>query len=118
MNRDPDQHTVGETPTQTKFWKLLNDITGISARTDTYEEACSELNINPDEPKYPADNPTLTLNPWQVAGLRWGINQEICPVRGGIIADSCGIGKTIQMLAIIHQRSTMRSVHHLRVIIC
>lgn len=109
---------MGETATQTKFWKLLNDITGVSAQTVSYEHACRQLKLNPDEPKFPADKPSLTLNAWQVGGLRWGIRQELGPVHGGIIADACGIGKTIQMLAIIHHRSTMRSVHHLRIILC
>jgi SNF2 family DNA or RNA helicase len=46
----------------------------------------------------------LVLNPWQVTGVAWAFQQESLPIRGGMIADDCGTGKTITMLTVILQR--------------
>ena len=43
----------------------------------------------------------LELNPWQVTGIAWALQQERLPIKGGMIADDCGTGKTIIMLAVI-----------------
>lgn len=43
----------------------------------------------------------LELNGWQVTGVAWALKQESLPIRGGIIADDCGTGKTIIMLTTI-----------------
>jgi len=43
----------------------------------------------------------LLLNGWQVTGVAWAMSQENLPIRGGMIADDCGTGKTIIMLTVI-----------------
>lgn len=43
----------------------------------------------------------LELNGWQVTGVAWAIQQESLPIRGSIIADDCGTGKTVIMLTTI-----------------
>lgn len=43
----------------------------------------------------------LELNGWQVTGVAWAIQQERLPIRGSIIADDCGTGKTVIMLTTI-----------------
>lgn len=109
-NTDPDvQVNDGRSP-ETKFWKLMNEMTGVCAQMPSFEHACDYLTVDPNDTRFPPDNPSLTLNPWQVVGLYWGIQQECGPVKGGIIADACGIGKTIQMLAIICRRASTRWV--------
>ncbi|XP_055389089.1 LOW QUALITY PROTEIN: uncharacterized protein LOC129618345 [Condylostylus longicornis] len=44
------------------------------------------------------------LLPFQEEGLAWMCNQEVSPVRGGILADEMGMGKTIQMIALLLTR--------------
>lgn len=43
----------------------------------------------------------LELNGWQVTGAAWAISQEQSPLRGCLLADDCGTGKTIIMLTVI-----------------
>jgi hypothetical protein len=43
----------------------------------------------------------LELNGWQVTGAAWALQQEHLPIRGGMIADDCGTGKTIIMLVVV-----------------
>lgn len=43
----------------------------------------------------------LELNGWQVTGVAWAINQEQSPMRGSLLADDCGTGKTVIMLSVI-----------------
>lgn len=47
----------------------------------------------------------LQLNGWQVTGIAWALQQEELPIRGGIIADDCGRGKTIITLTVILERA-------------
>ncbi len=51
------------------------------------------------------------LKPWQVTAVAWAVNQEQGPLRGGMIADACGIGKTIQMLSIIVEGAARDAEH-------
>ncbi|MCJ1289437.1 hypothetical protein MMC34_000969 [Xylographa carneopallida] len=44
---------------------------------------------------YPEDPEGLVLNPWQVVGLVFAIEQEKRAIGGGIIGDDCSVGKTI-----------------------
>lgn len=84
------------------FWMLMNKISNVSAPTISYKKACARLLLDPNEPKLrAAGGEGVTLNPWQVTGLQWALSQEEGPIRGGVIADACGIGKTIQMLSVI-----------------
>jgi SNF2 family DNA or RNA helicase len=53
----------------------------------------------------PSLKPVLQLNPWQVTGAAWAFLQETLPIRGGMIADDCGTGKTIILLTVVLERA-------------
>ncbi|KAL4958616.1 uncharacterized protein BDV14DRAFT_206514, partial [Aspergillus stella-maris] len=68
----------------------------------SYEDACGQFNINPTTQVATLDKAgktTLVLKRHQVTGVKFTSDQENGPVRGGMIADACGLGKTTQMLA-------------------
>ena len=44
------------------------------------------------------------LKLWQVTEVACMQDQEASEVRGGVVADDCGVGKTIQTLALIYQQ--------------
>lgn len=50
-----------------------------------------------------------TLKPWQVTGVSWMLQQEASPLRGGILADACGLGKTLTALTLVHQAALVQS---------
>jgi len=54
----------------------------------------------------------LLLNGWQVTGVAWAIRQENLPIRGGMIADDCGTGKTVIMLTVILEQYRTALVDH------
>ena len=51
------------------------------------------------------DRNDLTHNPYQYAGVRWCLKNELYPhipnVRGGFLADEMGLGKTIMMIGLM-----------------
>ncbi len=77
-------------------------------KTVSYTDVYKDLGLNPVRPRCIVSGLSegLLLNPWQVIGTAWAIQQEAGPVHGGIIADACGIGKTVQMLSVIAYRGT------------
>jgi SNF2 family DNA or RNA helicase len=80
----------------------MTQVSDVSARTRSYASACERLRLDPKEPRVSVeDGEGVLLNPWQVMGVAWAVEQEDGPIRGGLIADACGIGKTIQMLSVI-----------------
>jgi SNF2 family DNA or RNA helicase len=84
------------------FWTLMTKISKASAPTSDYATACRFLGVDLDDPVLHTEHTqTVTLKPWQVVGADWILRQESLPVRGGIVADACGTGKTIQMLTAI-----------------
>lgn len=87
----------------------MNRVSNVSAPTPDYQLACEELELDPKEPRLmSAGGDGVLLNPWQVIGVAWGLGQEAGPCCGGIIADACGIGKTIEALGIVAQAIFMR----------
>jgi len=56
----------------------------------------------------------LLLNGWQVTGVAWAMRQENLPIRGGMIADDCGTGKTIIMLTVILEQYRRAQLDHTR----
>lgn len=56
----------------------------------------------------PSPNITLPLFRFQKEWLRWGLDHEASNVRGGILADKMGLGKTIQAISMV---ITARDLH-------
>ncbi|KAJ6109633.1 hypothetical protein N7486_001868 [Penicillium sp. IBT 16267x] len=44
------------------------------------------------------DVPPTYLKPWQLTGVTWMLDQEATPLHGGLLADACGLGKTLSAL--------------------
>ncbi|KGO38096.1 Helicase, C-terminal [Penicillium expansum] len=59
-------------------------------------ESHAELN-----PPNSFELPPTYLKPWQVTALGWMHLQEASPLHGGILADACGLGKTLTALSLI-----------------
>ena len=49
----------------------------------------------------------FSLYPHQIQGLQWLQKQENSYIKGGILADDMGVGKTIQIITLI-LRSSMK----------
>ena len=62
----------------------------------------------PTQCDQPADL-KLTLLPFQREGLSWMRKQEETEIRGGILADEMGMGKTIQMISLLLSESRVKS---------
>ncbi|KAL4777916.1 hypothetical protein BJX76DRAFT_363240 [Aspergillus varians] len=56
----------------------------LSALLPCYQTSCTSLSVRPDHPS--------------VSGVAWMIEQEQSLVRGGILADQCGLEKDLQTL--------------------
>jgi SNF2 family DNA or RNA helicase len=83
----------------------------------TVGEACRRLGIRRDPisrlpilgPGENSGTQPFTLRPWQVTGVQWMFTQESEPIRGGIVADACGMGKTLMALTLIFLDAKRRS---------
>lgn len=65
------------------------------------EAACAKLRIpNPAVPRMPGMT-MLTLKFWQPTAAAALVEFEKGPLRGGVLADEVGIGKTFTMLSVI-----------------
>ncbi|KAI9674034.1 MAG: hypothetical protein M1829_003877 [Trizodia sp. TS-e1964] len=85
------------------FLTLQNKVNDCSADNPTYQDSCRSLGLDPDSPFLEAlSKKPLRLKPWQITGIAWMHQQERGPIAGGIIADGCGLGKTIQTLSYIY----------------
>ncbi|KAJ5911706.1 SNF2-related protein [Penicillium subrubescens] len=51
----------------------------------------------------------FALRPWQATGVQWMFSQESELIRGGIVADACGMGKTPTALTLIFLDAKRRS---------
>ena len=102
------QETVDPEMTQETsrlFWELQEKLSTVTAPVKPYEEACLALGLDPVWPKLdPTDesDKALVLKPWQVTGILWMLDNEDSFIRGGIVADDCGLGKTILTLAMVY----------------
>lgn len=42
------------------------------------------------------------LQPWQPSAIAWTMAQESTRIHGGILADACGLGKTLSALCLVY----------------
>ncbi|KAF7512804.1 hypothetical protein GJ744_000371 [Endocarpon pusillum] len=81
-----------------RFWELQRNIATVTRPTPDYEDACEQLELDPQLLQIPGDDPTgplMRLKPWQVTGAALMEQMETSPLKGGVVADNCGLGKTI-----------------------
>jgi SNF2-related domain len=85
----------------TAFWDLQGTIASVSVPTPSYEDSCTLLGLQASRPALdPKDSSAgaLVLKPWQVTGAAWMDQSEDSFIHGGVVADDCGLGKTILTL--------------------
>ncbi|KAL2801512.1 P-loop containing nucleoside triphosphate hydrolase protein, partial [Aspergillus granulosus] len=77
-----------------------------TARAPPLADACKVIGIDPTKLEVsPKDHPLFRLKAHQVTGVMWMQQQEAGPIHGGILADDCGLGKTLQALTLIWSRA-------------
>ncbi|KAJ5363984.1 SNF2-related protein [Penicillium cataractarum] len=87
-------------------------------QTLTVGEACRRLGLRKDpvthlplvEPGDSSGRPPFSLRPWQAPGIEWMMAQESEPIRGGIVADGYGLGKTLMALTLIFLDAKRRAL--------
>ena len=75
-----------------------------SAYIVEYDKACQYLGVDPERPEFSPDIKNFLMRFWQLPGAEWSVRQKQDPLGGGIIGDSCGLGKTRQMIIILYVR--------------
>jgi hypothetical protein len=93
-----------------EFLKFQNMIAGGYTQNKLaaeYMQACEHLGLNPDDPSWMIDQGAneakkATLHPWQVIGADWLRRSKRESDINPLLADDCGLGKTIQTLAAIY----------------
>ena len=95
----------GEIKVSDDFVTLSRRMNTVSAPSTTYPEACQYLSL---DPRHPCIG-NVTLRPFQVTGVDWMTRMEEHHGRSGILNDECGLGKTIQSLAMIALAATKAS---------
>eukprot|EP01064_Diplonema_japonicum_P014608 TRINITY_DN2228_c2_g1_i2.p1 TRINITY_DN2228_c2_g1~~TRINITY_DN2228_c2_g1_i2.p1 ORF type:complete len:1350 (+),score=403.07 TRINITY_DN2228_c2_g1_i2:35-4084(+) len=70
------------------------------AEEDDWLPSCSAADIKP------LNIPSLPLLPHQKIGTAWMVNQEKTSVKGGILADEMGMGKTLQTIGLLFHTKT------------
>eukprot|EP01060_Flectonema_neradi_P004522 TRINITY_DN1292_c0_g1_i3.p1 TRINITY_DN1292_c0_g1~~TRINITY_DN1292_c0_g1_i3.p1 ORF type:complete len:1205 (+),score=247.80 TRINITY_DN1292_c0_g1_i3:162-3776(+) len=61
---------------------------------------------------------SLPLLPFQQVGVAWMMNQEVSDVKGGILSDEMGMGKTIQTIALIVATNNQTRSKNPTLIVC
>jgi SNF2 family DNA or RNA helicase len=84
-----------------KFWRLQERYSTLSAKSPGFIEGCKTLGIDPDQRNLVRDS-RLQLTPWQVTGVCWMYGMEKSELKGGLVCDDCGVGKTILALGYIY----------------
>jgi SNF2 family DNA or RNA helicase len=84
------------------FQSMLTGVWDANVCAPTYREACKELELKPTDPHWIVEGVKCGLKPWQVIGVEW---LRRCRKEIGInplLADDCGLGKTMQGLGGIY----------------
>jgi hypothetical protein len=76
---------------------VMEHLNSAGATPPTYQEACDILGIDRN---LPLMGP-LELQPWQVNAVAWMLQQELTSAKGGILADDCGLRKTVACLSLV-----------------
>lgn len=108
-----------QTEEHADFWSLRKDLSTISAAVPSFADSCIELGYDPAEHakddisiQDSANAASLTLMPWQVQGAAWMRNQENGPVKGGMVSDDSGTGKTILALLFLAKQAEKIAAEH------
>ena len=76
-----------------------------------HEQACKELNIqNPDRPRIEGFFPSVHLKFFQPVAVHRLVQIENSLVQGGILGEEMGLGKTIEIIALLLHRSNQRRI--------
>ena len=81
---------------------------GISTpNAPTHADACADMGVNPQthlmEIPQPKGAPTtFEIGPWQVIGASWLKSMEEGDIKHAILADDCGVSKTLTALTYIY----------------
>ncbi|KAJ5162548.1 Helicase C-terminal [Penicillium capsulatum] len=80
----------------------------VSAVPPSFDAAVARLGLNIGDDSHAIFHPPNTfqvpptlLKPWQVTAVAWMLEQEASPLHGGLLADACGLGKTLTALTLI-----------------
>lgn len=80
----------------------------VPATPPSFDAAIAYLGLKVDDRSQAIPHPPNTfqvsptfLKPWQVTGVAWMLEQEASPLYGGILADACGLGKTLTALTLV-----------------
>lgn len=84
----------------------------ISVPTATYREACARLNLDPLHPTIGSKEHRIPMKPWQVTGLDYLLNLVPPTLRAHILADDCGLGKTLLTLELEHRQKLRQLEKH------
>jgi SNF2 family DNA or RNA helicase len=91
----------------------------VSAKAPSFDAALVQLGLKAFDQKKsfailePANTygvPATYLKPWQVTAVAWMLNQEASPLRGGLLTDACGLGKTLTALTLIWLANEQRQL--------
>jgi hypothetical protein len=79
---------------------------GTDYQRQAHQAACVLLQIkSPDRPRSPGMPRYMVLFFWQPAGIKALIDFENSPLRGGVLADAVGTGKTWESIGLPLARS-------------
>ncbi|KAI9035035.1 uncharacterized protein KD926_004699 [Aspergillus affinis] len=102
---DAESTHTAEGPTIPDLSRIVREsMRRASALAPSYLESCHELGLDRTHPVVSgaAGAEPVALKPWQVVAVEWMRRQEQLPIRGGLLADGCGLGKTLTALSLIY----------------
>lgn len=92
-----------------RLWKAMRSNTRATAANKEGSNAAEQLSagsvgVAPVPPVPVPKNITQPMLPYQKEGLSWMCNQEETEVKGGVLADEMGMGKTLQAISLLVAR--------------